>query len=393
MGETPQAPPSATSAPATPAGRGIGWLVGVGFVAVMAIAGFLAVRFELIPFGAPKKAPVVEPQKMVVRYVLAAPLDPSQRPPGAVYIAEVRGDNELLLSFEVGGVVDQIGPSPSKNWDPGTTVAAGAVLGRLKQDDYLDRVMPPKPRRTRAKTHERMENLYKTNTIPKQKFDQATADLKTAEADLAASEQALKNTVLRAPEEGTILDRMVSAAETVGPGRSVIRFSNLKRMSVEVGVPDTAISQVKLGQDVPVVVSALAGQTFTGRVTQVAVAGEQGTRLFKVRIKVPNPSGFIKSGMTASVSFVPLGGLPKNAVWVPLASLTAAKDAPGRLAVYVIGADGRVVKRPVQTDEIAGNRIMISKGLKAGDKVVVVGVSTLYDGALVDARPALEGFN
>lgn len=397
MGDTPEPKPTPgppPAAPPAPAHGGTGWLIAIGLVLALAVGAYVAWRFQLLPLGTKEVAKSTEPQRLVIRYTLAAPLDAGQRPPGPVYIAEVRGDSELQLSFQVGGVVDQIGPSRMKNWEPGTVVPAGTELARLKQEDFVNRVTAARARTDLARvTYERLEKLYKTDTIPKQKLDQADADLKGARAELAAAEQALNETVLNAPWEGTILERAISAAETVSPGRPVLRFGNLKRMAVIVGVPDTAISQVKVDQEVPVAISALAGRTFTGRVSQVAVAGEEGSRLFKVQIKVPNPDGIIKSGMTASVSFVPPDNLPRDAVWVPLAALTAAKDAPGQLAVYVIDAAGKAHKRPVATDEIAGNLVMVTKGLKAGDKVVVTGVSTLFDGAAVDARPATEGFN
>ena len=158
----------------------------------------------------------------------------------------------------------------------------------------------------------------------------------------------------------------------------MLRISNLRRMSVEVGVPDTIVGKVHAGEELPVTFAALPGKTFTARVAEVGVAGEEGSRLFRVKLKVPNLEGHIKSGMTAAVSFVPGGVAPTGAVWIPLAALAAAPGANGKeaLAVYVL-ADGKAHKRPVQTDEIAGNRILVTKGLQAGDQVVVAGVGTL----------------
>jgi membrane fusion protein, multidrug efflux system len=394
MGDDPQhaAAEEATAAPVPPAApapatAGRGWLLLAAVVIALVVAVGLGIRFQVIPLALSKPAPTSAfEQKAVIRYVLAKPPGAAGQAPGAVYIAEVRGDNELNLSFQVGGLIDVIGPAKSKNWEPGTAVLAGTELGRLKPDDYINRINAARARADLArKDYERMQNLFKTQTIPEQKLNEAEAQYKSAKADLAAAEVALNDTVLRAPISGTILDRIVSEGETVGPGQRVLRFSNLQRMTVEVGVPDTAIGQVKVNQEVAVVISALPGQSFRGRVSEVANAGEQGSRLFKVKIKVPNPDGSIKSGMTASVSLARQGSVPAGAVWVPLAALTTDSAAPGKLAVYVV-ADGKARKSAIETDEIAGNLILVTRGLKTGDQVVVTGVGTLYDGAAVDAR-------
>ena len=59
----------------------------------------------------------------------------------------------------------------------------------------------------------------------------------------------------------------------------------------------------------------------------------------------------------------------------------------------MIDAEGKAHRREVQTDEMSGNLIMVTRGVKAGEKVVVQGVGTLYDGAPIDARLMEESFN
>lgn len=391
----PDAPRSILGEPITKGEqRGSFWLLLLsGSLMIGVVAVLVAWRLHVLPFHSSAAVPpAMAPKKLLVRYVVVPPHETGTRPAGPSYIAEVRGDSELSLSFEVGGVVDLIGPTRAKTWDVGTPVPAGAVLARLKPDDFVNRVKGAQSRADLAQlNYQRFKNLVESQSVPKAQFDQAAAEKKAADAELAAAQQALKETVLEAPLDGAVLGVMVNPAETVAPGRPVLRFSNLRRMSVEVGVPDTTVGQVRVGQEVPVVFSALAGQSFLGRVAEVGAAGEEGSRLFKVKIKVENPDGKIKSGMTASVSFAPAGRLPVDAVWAPLAALTAA--AQGKLAVWAIDADGKARQRPVQTDEIAGNQILVTSGLKPGDKVVVTGVSLVFDGAMLDAQPASESFN
>ena len=66
---------------------------------------------------------------------------------------------------------------------------------------------------------------------------------------------------------------------------------------------------------------------------------------------------------------------------------SAKGGAPNQLAVFVVEADGKAHERAVKTDDIMRSSIVVTDGLKPGEKVVSVGASTLYDSAPVDARP------
>jgi multidrug efflux pump subunit AcrA (membrane-fusion protein) len=73
-------------------------------------------------------------------------------------------------------------------------------------------------------------------------------------------------------------------------------------------------------------------------------------------------------------------------VLVPLSALVAVSQpsATNKLAVFVVEGD-RVREQPVHTDDIIGSAVLIRNGVKPGDKIVVVGAATLYDGATVTA--------
>ncbi len=89
---------------------------------------------------------------------------------------------------------------------------------------------------------------------------------------------------------------------TVAPGQRVLRFADTSLMSVELGLPDRLIGKLTPGQEIDVEISALEGlPPFKGRVSEVGVAASGEGRLFRVVIKVPNPDGLLRSGMTARI--------------------------------------------------------------------------------------------
>lgn len=334
----------------------------------------------------PKTAP--EPPPLVVRYALALPFLPGQAGAKPNYIAVLRGDEETDLSFKVGGIVELIGrEGDGADWPEGVEVPQGELLARLKQADFVNAFNSAKARaELTRKVFERGVELLKGNVLSKQEFDIMQADQNTAEANLAQREQDLRDSLLRAPYPGTILARLVHAGEIAAPGRTVLRFASLARMSVELGVPDKVVGRIRVGQEIPLVISSLEGQPVVGRVSEVGVAAKEAGRLFKVVLKVNNESRRLKAGMTASVSFEENAAAKPDAVLVPLSALVA--KAGGELFVYRVGDDGKAHACPVATDEIVRSEVVVTHGVRPNDKVVVVGVGHLFDGAPVKAVPA-----
>lgn len=338
----------------------------------------------------PTHAPPV--QKLVVRYVEAEAMRGANVQSRSEYIALVRGDVETELGFKVSGVLELIGRDGERqDWQEGVGFAGGELLARLRQEDFVSAAKSARAKAELAgKDYERAVTLRKDGAVSQQELDASSARRDSADAALAQAEQALKDSVLRAAYPGTILTRFASAGETVAVGKPVLKVADLRQMSIELGVPDRLVGQIRVGQEIPVKISALEASSFIGRVSEVGAAAKEGARLFRVVIKVANPQGLLRSGMTASVAPGESVAFAADSVLVPLSALvtSARGGATNQLAVFVVDAAGTARERPVKTDDIIRSSIVVSAGVKPGDKVVTVGAGTLYDGAPVDARLA-----
>jgi membrane fusion protein, multidrug efflux system len=125
----------------------------------------------------------------------------------------------------------------------------------------------------------------------------------------------------------------------------------------------------------------------------VAASGEG--RLFRVVIKVPNPDGLLRSGMTAQIRVGDASAAASGTVSIPLSALvtlvsdgSSQSKAQTQLGVFVV-QDGKAVKRAVKTGDILKSSILITDGLRAGEQVVTSGASFLYDGAPIEVAPEL----
>jgi RND family efflux transporter MFP subunit len=339
------------------------------------------------------------PEKSLVRTAVVEPMANVRDDGEASYLAMVKFDHETDLSFKVGGILVSVGPAAGTDWDEATPVKAGAVLAELKQADFTNALNSARAKADLArKTLERFRKLRATDAISQQELDVTEADWRTAQSQLDQAEQNLRDSRLVAAGDGVVLMRYVNSRVTVAPGQRVLRFADTSLMSVELGLPDRLIGRLTPGKELAVEVSALEGlPAFRGRVSEVGVAASSEGRLFRVVIKVPNPDGLLRSGMTARIH---LGDTPTAAasnVSIPLSALvTFAPEASeansqGHLGVFVVQGE-KVVKRPVRTGDIFNSSIIIQDGLKPGEQVVTSGASFLYEGAPIEiATGSLAG--
>jgi len=332
------------------------------------------------------------PEKTLVRTAMVEPSDNVRGDGEASYLASVRFDHETDLSFKVGGILVSIGPAPGTDWDEGTPVRAGTGLAELKQADFINALNSARAKAELAgKTLERFRKLRATDAISQQELDVTEADWQTSQSQLDQAEQNLRDSRLVAAKDGVVLMRYVNSRVTVASGQKVLRFADTSLMSVELGLPDRLIGRLTPGKEVPVEVSGLEGMPpFRGRVSEVGVAASGEGRLFRVVIKVPNPDGLLRSGMTARIHVGDTSVVKPGTVCVPLSALvTLAPDGrsagtgQAHLGVFVV-QDGKAVQRAVQTGDILNSSILITDGLRAEEQVVTSGASFLYDGAPIE---------
>lgn len=355
---------------------------------------WLCVALALGGCGKPAARP---PEKALVRTAMVQPMDGLGSDGQASYLALVKFDHETDLSFKVGGILVSVGPTAGTDWDEGTPVKSGTVLAELKQADFTNALNSARAHADLAsKTLERFRKLRTTDAISQQELDSTEADWRTAQSQLDQAEQNLRDSRLVAPKNGVVLMRYVNSRVTVAPGGRVLRFADTSLMSVELGLPDRLIGRLTPGKDVPVEMSGLEGlPPFRGRVSEVGVAASTEGRLFRVVIKVPNPDGLLRSGMTARIHVGDTPGEKPGTVCVPLSALVtlvpdgqSAGKGQAQLGVFV-AQDGKAVTRAVKTGDILNSSILITDGLRAGEQVVTSGASFLYDGAPIEIADTL----
>ena len=330
---------------------------------------------------------------------------------GVRYSANVQPNQQVSLMFKSSGYVREIrkvkaGDGPPRNIQAGDTVGRGTVLARVREADYVEKVNQARAslaEATASLTREKLDfdrsnSLFQTKSLAKadldrsrSNYDAAGARVAGAKAQLDSARIALEDTALVAPMNALVLSRSVEEGTLVSAGTQGFTLADLSSVKAVFGVPDIVVRELSIGQPLSVAVEAIPGARFSGRITAIAPSAEQKSRVFDVEVSIPNGDGRLRSGMIASVE------TPRVANVVPTADpavpLTAIVKAPGEsegYAVFVLEGEGENATarlHKVALGEVVGNRIAVTSGLKAGDRVVVTGATIVADGDKVRVIP------
>ena len=274
----------------------------------------------------------------------------------------------------------------------GDYVTANQLLVELEKSDFQNQNKQAKALLAQAEVnykqskdnYERMQKLFAEKLISQQQFDAAQmqfevaeAQLKQAQAGAEVSDSQLNNTEIRAPFSGYIGFCKVNPGEIVAQGIPLMSVVDLSKVYVLINLSDSYIGQIKKGQKVQVSLQAYPDDVFSGKVVQIAPAADMMTKTFPIRIEVDNQKQKCKAGMLAHVKFN--FNERKDVLQIPA---EAVIDEIGNKAVYVI--QGNIARRKVITPGITdGKMLEVVAGLKADEKVVIIGQSNLSDGTKV----------
>lgn len=303
----------------------------------------------------------------------------------------VRSRDRADLAFEVGGRVDAV------TVEVGDRFEAGAVLARLEDTRFRLEVDQARAAlaEASARREEARQDLERQQTLVERElasrarldaaqtaFEAALAAVQTAQARLGLAEDALAETVLRAPYAGVVATRLVEPAQQVAPGRTVLRIQGSEGgFEVEVAVPETLIGAVEAGAAHDVALPARPGRAFRGRVTEIGP--ETGAaRAYPVILVLVEPGPGVRAGMTAEVR-VPLGEeVLDGAVTIP-ASAFLPVDDDRRVAFVFDAGTQTVARREIEVVDLFGSRALVASGLAAGEIVADRGLPFLEDGQRV----------
>lgn len=272
----------------------------------------------------------------------------------------------------------------------GAHIKAGQEVARLEANVYRSRVNAARAEFERARTDlERYQRLFEgEQAVAKSEVDDRKSRLEVARTNLAAVEQELADTVIRAPFDGTLVRRRVETFTNVQAKQVVADLQDLRRLEIVINVPERIFRQQRPERSAVALFSGQENRPVKLRLKSFAAEADPLTQSYEVVLGIESaPSGLVVlPGMSASVApFAgtkagPVATAPPAVLWLPLTAISAQGNEK---RVWVVGADGAVAGRAIETGEIQAGNIRILRGLDAGERIVAAGVQALREGMKV----------
>jgi len=280
---------------------------------------------------------------------------------------------DIVVSATASGVIQPILTLSVKSKASGEILEEPVQTGdEVKQGQLLARIDPriPQSNLTQAEANlgvaqaqletataqlKRSEALFQSQSITQAGLDSARlasataqAAVATAQANLQTAKDAMQDTHVRAPINGTVLELdavlgtvISSPTNDVGGGTVILRMANLDTVQVSALVDETDVGKVQPGVAVTISVDAFPHRTFDGIVLKIEPQAQvsQNVTMFPVEVNIPNPEHVLKPGMNTEVEIHI--GQRQGVLAVPNAALRTPKDVAS--AASVLGLDSLAV--------------------------------------------------
>lgn len=267
-------------------------------------------------------------------------------------------------------------------------VKAGDLLIRLDNADDVAKLNALKADAELARlTYNRSKELVRTRAVSQAQLDTSTANLKSAEAQVAAQQALVDKKSIRAPFDGHVGIRLVDLGQYLTAGQKVTTLQSLDPIFVDFTLPQQSLRLVAIGQPIVLETDAFPGMTFVGKITALDPKLDAQTRNVAVRAEVANPDQKLLPGMFGSITITI--GEPQKRLTLPQTAITynpygetvflIVKGEPGKDGKPTLSAQQKFVK----TGETRGDQVTILSGVAEGDTVVTAGQLKLKNGTPV----------
>ena len=308
---------------------------------------------------------------------------------GPSITGSIQPERRADLRAEVSSIVLKV---PKENGDP---VRRGDLLVQLDDTAIRDGLASAEAASRAAgqafeqaqRQFERMKTLRGSGMASAQQLDDAEGRHNAAQSDLEASRarvvvarQQMQRTEVRAPFEGVVSERKVSAGDTAQVGKELLKVIDPNSMRFEALISADHVGEVKVGQPVHFRVNGYGDQEFAGKVRRVNPAANATTRQVEVLVdfvgdKQPKLAGLYAEGRLETES--------RSSLTVPASAVVLDGDKASAWRLK----DNKLRKVPLaiaERDARSGDYVL-KGGLAEGDQVIRHPSALLKDNQPVQA--------
>lgn len=297
---------------------------------------------------------------------------------------------ETKLSFKVSGTIEslrvKVGQEITKNTLLATLDDADFQLEYERSDASVKNA---DAQEKQAKSNfSRVRALYENGSTSLSEYESAKAAFESAKANESSAKKArklaraqLEYTKLYAPVGGKVATVDAEVNENVSGGQQILMLSSEGDLEVNLGLPESFISNVNVLDEVTVTFSALTSEQFKGIVSEVSFAINSQTSTYPVVVKIDGEASRVRPGMAASVSFKVNTSNPDQPDLLLVPGPAVGEDEQGNFVFTLEATDDfyLVRRRSVTVGNFTSSGFEIADGLEEGELIATAGLQTLLD--------------
>lgn len=299
------------------------------------------------------------------------------------YSGAVKARVEMNLGFRVAGKITD------RRVNIGDRVKPGDLLAEIDPTDYelavktaeANLAASEKGVATADLANKRAQQLYDKSVTAKSQmeqaalsYDQAVSTRDAAASSLDQAKNQVTYTELKADRNGIVTSISADTGAVVAAGTPVVTVALDGEKEVQIAVPENDIAQFKPGKAVKASFWSDNKLVLDGKVREVSGSADAQSRTFSVRVSLPTDDRVLL-GMTATIEAA-IGNAETN-VAIPLSAL-AERD--GRKIVWVVDRNASTVHaREIKVADFTSGGVHVADGLKTGDLVVSAGTQFMTE--------------
>ena len=242
---------------------------------------------------------------------------------------------------------------------------------------------------------QRFNNLQKDGAVADLTLENQKINLTQVKGGVQANELGLKGmdiamqitneqiskTVVKAPISGYLTMKNFEVGAMASPNMPLGMITDVSDLKLAVMITEKQVINFRIGQKVDITADVFPNKTFSGKITQIATKGDRNHN-FKVEVLIKNTDKNypLKAGMYGSLSTQ--STTKEDMIFVPNSILVGTGN---QVQIYVL-ENGKAVLRDITTGGSIGDKVEVTSGLKAGDKVIKTGINNLNDGITVKVK-------
>ncbi len=277
-------------------------------------------------------------------------------------------ENEYKLSFKTAGIIETIAVKE------GEEVKQGQLLASLKLDEITAKTEQAKNAVAKAeRDFRRVRALHADSVATLEQLQNAESQLNHARLDLETAQFNLRYSQIRAPQNGVVQYVNVQENEAIQAGNPVLLFGSQSSAKIlRTTLSDADVVKISIGDSALVLFDPFPETVFQGTVDEISGSADPSTGTYEVKIEIADSGNLLKSGFIGTATIQTSNKVKYIAL--PVESLVVADGRSGE--VYVT-KNGIAQKRTIEIYQIVGEKLLVSKGISAGEKVIVGGLQNL----------------